>query len=115
MTMELKQLTIWALQLSILIIVFGLGLKTRIDDLLDMVRRPSLLARSLLAMFVVMPLVAVLLGRALDSRHDVEVALIALAISPLPLLIPSTLTKLSGRPSQAMEMLSAVAVLSFFL
>src|SRR5262245_469198 len=115
MTMELKQLTIWALQLSILIIVFGLGLKTRIDDLLSMVRRPSLLARSLLGVFVVMPLVAVLLGRALDFQHVVVVALIALAISPLPLLVPSTLTKLGGRPSQAMALLAAVALLSIVI
>src|SRR5215510_888275 len=115
MSMELKQLTIWALQLSILVIAFGLGLKTRIDDLLYTVQRPSPLARSLLAMFVVMPSVAVLLGRALDSRHVVEVALIALAISPLPLLVPSTLTKLGGRPSQAMALLAAVALLSIVI
>jgi BASS family bile acid:Na+ symporter len=112
MTMELEQLTTWALQLSILLIVFGLGLTTRIDDLLDMVRRPSLLARSLLAMFVLMPLAAVLLARALDLPQVVEVALIALAISPLPLLIPSTLSWLGGRASQAVALLAAIAVLS---
>ena len=115
MTMELKQLTIWALQLSMLLIVLGLGLKTRIDDLHDMVRRPSLLARSLLAMFVVMPLVAVLLGRALDVPHVVEVALIALAISPVSLLIPSTLTMLGGRASQAMALLATVALFSIVI
>src|SRR5215468_9495481 len=99
--MELKQLTIWALQLSIPVIVFGLGLNTRIDDLLDMVRHPSLLARSLLAMFVIMPLIAVLLALAFDFPHVVEVALVALAVSPLPLLIPSTLIQLGGRASRA--------------
>jgi bile acid:Na+ symporter, BASS family len=113
--MELKQLTIWALQLSILVIVFALGLKTRIDDLLYMVRRPSLLARSLLAMFVVMPLIALLLGRAFDFPHVVEVALVALAVSPLPLLIPSTLTKLGGRASQATALLATVAFLSIVI
>jgi len=112
MTMELEQFTIWALQLSILLIVFGLGLTTRIDDLLDMIRRPSLLARSLLAMFVLMPLVAVLLARALDVPQVVEAALIALAISPLPLLIPSTLTRLGGRASQVVALLAAIALLS---
>jgi bile acid:Na+ symporter, BASS family len=112
MTMELEQLATWALQLSILLIVFGLGLKTSTDDLHDMVRRPSLLARLLLAMFVLMPLVAVLLARALDVPQVVEAALIALAISPLPLLIPSTLTRLGGRASQATALLAAIAVLS---
>jgi bile acid:Na+ symporter, BASS family len=110
--MEFEQLTIWTLQLSILLIVFGLGLTTRIDDLLDMIRRPSLLARSLLAMFVIMPLVAVLLARALDLPQAVEAALIALAISPLPLLIPSTITRLGGRASQVVALLAAIAVLS---
>jgi BASS family bile acid:Na+ symporter len=112
MMMELEQLATWALQLSILPIVFGLGLTTRIDDLLDTIRRPSLFARSLLAMFVLMPLVAVLLARALDVPQIVEVALIALAISPLPLLIPSTLTMLGGRASQAIALLATIVVLS---
>jgi len=111
--MDLKQLTLWALQLSILVIAFGFGLKARIDDLLHMLRgRPALLAGSLLAMFVVMPLVAVLLEHAFDLRHVVEVALIALAISPLPPLMPSTLTKLGGRASQAIALLATAALLS---
>ena len=40
MTMELEQLTIWVLQLSVLLIAFGLGLTTRIGDLHDAIRRP---------------------------------------------------------------------------
>ena len=115
MTMELEQLTIWVLQLSVLLIAFGLGLTTRIGDLHDAIRRPSLLARSLLAMFVVMPLVALLLARALDLPQVVGVALIALAISPLPLLIPSTLTKLGGPISQTTALLATVAVLSIVI
>src|SRR5262245_66667272 len=115
MTMELDQLARWALQLSVVLIVFGLGLKARNDDLLDMVQRPSVLARSLRSMFLVAPLVAVLLARALDVPQGVEVALIALAISPLPLLIPSTLIKLGGPVSQAIALLATVAVLSIVI
>src|SRR5215510_11607157 len=85
--MDLKQLILWGFQVSILAMVFGFGLRTTVQDLFDLVRRPAILAWSLLAMFVVMPLIAVLLARAIEFRHAVEVALIALAISPFPALM----------------------------
>ena len=64
--MDLKQLVILALQVSVLSTVFGFGLKTTTHDLSYLIRRPGLLARSLLAMFVVMPAVAVLLALLFD-------------------------------------------------
>ena len=86
--MDLKQIVIIALQLSVLCTVFGFGLKTTTHDLLYLIRRPGLLARSLLAMFVVMPVVAVSLALLFDFRPIVERALIILAISPAPPLLP---------------------------
>ena len=47
--MDLKQLVVLALQISIIATVFGFGLKATIADLLYLVHRPGLLARSLLA------------------------------------------------------------------
>lgn len=113
--MDLKHLITLAFQLSILAIVFGFGLKARIEDLLYMVRRPGLLARSLLAMFVVMPLVAVLLARAFEFPHTVNVALTLLAISPLPPLIPGRLARLGGRTSHSIALMATVALLSIVI
>jgi len=58
--MDAKQLVMFALRVSILCTVFGFGLKATKGDLLFLVRRPGLLGRSLLAVFVIMPAVAAL-------------------------------------------------------
>ena len=113
--MDLKHLILWGFQASILAMVFGFGLKITVQDLLDLVRRPALLAWSLLAMFVVMPLIAVLLARAFEFRNAVEFALIALAISPLPALIPKTLTELRGRDCHAVAVMATIALLSILI
>jgi BASS family bile acid:Na+ symporter len=54
--MALKHIVVLALQVSIFCTVFGFGLKTTTDDLMYVIRRPGLLARSLLAVFIIMPL-----------------------------------------------------------
>jgi bile acid:Na+ symporter, BASS family len=74
--MDLQQLIAWAFQLSILAMVFAFGLGATSTDVRDSVRR-----RSLLAIFVIVPVVAVVLAHAFDFPHAAEAALIALAIS----------------------------------
>ena len=69
--------------MSILLTVFGFGLNATTNDVLYLVRRPGLLARSLLAMFVVMPIVSFALAKTLDFSPTVQIALVALAISPV--------------------------------
>ena len=56
---DLQRLVLLALQASVFCIVFGFGLKTA-PNLVSLLRRPMLLARSLVAVFVLMPLVAIL-------------------------------------------------------
>ena len=74
--MSMQQFVVLTLQLSIVCIVFSLGLMSTMADLLFLWRRPGLLLRSLVAMLVVMPVVAVGLtavaGRAeyLRDRPD---------------------------------------------
>ena len=80
--MTVQQVVMLALQASVILIVFGFGLQTTLHDLQYLLRRPGLLARSLLAMFVVMPIVALILVRAFELRPSFEIALVALAGSP---------------------------------
>jgi bile acid:Na+ symporter, BASS family len=110
--MTLQQAIVLALQVSILMTVFSFGLRTTVDDVLYVVRRPSLLARSLLAMFVIMPIVAVALARLFELRPSVEIALVALAISPIPPLLPGREQKAGGHASYALGLMMIVAVLS---
>ena len=101
-----------ALQASIVMTVFSFGLKTVPDDVLYVVRRPWLLTRSVLAMFVIMPLVAVAFAMFFELRPSVEIALVALAISPIPPLLPGREQKAGGHASYALGLMMIAAVLS---
>jgi bile acid:Na+ symporter, BASS family len=108
----LQRLVMLGLQTSIILTVFGFGLQATLGDVLYLGRRPSLLARSLLAMFVVMPIVAVLMVRTFDLRPSVEIALVALALSPVPPLSPGTERKAGGQTSYALGLMAIVSLLT---
>ena len=97
--MELKQLVMLALQVSILATVFGFGLKATTADLLYLIRRPGLLLRSLVAVFVIMPALAVVLALVFDFPRPAEIVLISVAMSPVPPLLPQKETKAGGHAS----------------
>lgn len=101
-----------ALKTSIFLTVFGLALKTTMDDALYLFRRPSELVPSLLSMYVIMPLFAAALVALFDLHPAVEIALIALAVSPVPPVLPNKQVKAGGRGSYAMGLLVAAAVLA---
>src|SRR5215510_9077968 len=94
--MDLKHIVVLALQVSIVATVFGFGLKAAPSDVLYVIRQPRLFLRSLLAVFVIMPFIAVVLVRAFDFKRPVEIALVALALSPVPPLLPSKEAKARG-------------------
>ena len=110
--MTLQQAVILTLQASVLLIVFGFGLQTSVRDLFYLVRRPSLLARSLVAMFVVMPILAVVLMRVLELRQSLEIALVALAISPVPPLLPKKQDTAGGEAAYALGLMAVVSLLA---
>ena len=110
--MTLQQAVVLTLQASVLLIVFGFGLQASGRDLLYLVRRPSLLARSLVAMFVVMPILAVVLVRVLELRQSLEIALVALAISPVPPLLPKKQDTAGGEAAYALGLMAVVSLLA---
>jgi bile acid:Na+ symporter, BASS family len=110
--MDLKQVIIRIVVVSIVSTVFGFGLNTTAGDLLYLVRRPGLLARSLLAVFVIMPVFAAVLVRVFDFQRTVEIALVALAISPLPPMLPRRVAGTGGQASYVMGLMAILALLS---
>src|SRR5262245_3328175 len=108
----LQHLITWAFQLSIMAMAFGFGLKATTEDVQDLIRRPALLGRSLLAIFVIVPILAVALAHAFDFPHAAEIAMIALAISPLAALIPVNLIKVGRSFSFPAGLMAMVALLS---
>jgi bile acid:Na+ symporter, BASS family len=109
---SLQQYVILSLQLSIICLVFSLGLMSTLADLLFLWRRPGLLLRSLAATLVVMPVIAVGLTNWLDVRRTSEIALIAMAISPMPPLLPRREVKAGGLQPYAVSLLATLALLA---
>jgi bile acid:Na+ symporter, BASS family len=101
-----------ALKVSITLTVFGFGLQATRDDLLYVLRRPGLLARSLVAMFVIMPVVAILLTTIFHFQLPVMIALIALSISPVPPVLPRKIGKAGGVAPYGLGLMVTAATLS---
>ena len=103
-------LILLALEASIVLIEFSLGLKTDAHDVTYMFHRPGQLLRSLLSMYIVMPSFALLLAIAFHFHPPLEIALITLAVSPVPPLLPKKVLKAGGRPSHMFGLLVAAAL-----
>jgi len=103
--MDTKQLILLALQVAIFATVFAFGLQAKLGDVAYVLRRPALLLRSLLAMFAVMPMLVVIVVKALELRMPVEVVLVVLAISPIPPLLPGKEKKAGGLPSYGLGLM----------
>ena len=110
--MALKHLVLLAIQVSILSTVFGFGLNATRQDLVYLLRQPGLLVRSLLAVFVLLPIVAVGLGLAFDFPQSVKIVLVALALSPVPPLLPRKETGAGGQNSYALGLMAVLSIVS---
>ena len=110
MDMSLDQLILLIMKASIVLTVFSLGLHADLRDALFLFRHPGLLVRSLLSMNVVMPLFAITVAAVFELHPAVEVTLIALALSPVPPLLPKKQTKAGGEESYAVSLLIAAAL-----
>lgn len=110
--MTLQAMILLAMQLSIIATIFGFGLEASLSDPLYVVQRPRLLLRSVLAMFVVMPVLAVALAQAFDFPAAIEIALVALALSPVPPILPRKEGQAGGHAPFALGLMVTMALLS---
>lgn len=113
--MTIAELIPIALRASVFAIVFALGLRVDRSDLTWVFRHPLALGRAFLAMFVVMPLVAAALAGPVALRPEVSVALIALALSPIPPVLPNKELKAGGGTRQAVGLLVAPTLIAILL
>lgn len=110
--MDLQRIVMLVLQGSILLTVFGFGLHATGADMLYFVKQPKRLLLSLLSMFVIMPVLAVALAFTFNFKPPVEIALVALALSPVPPLLPNRETRAGGHTGHALALLATAALLS---
>lgn len=108
--MSIAALLPLAINLSIALIVFGLGLGASLNDAAYLIRRPGLLLCSLLSMNIVMPVFALLMVSLFQLHPAIELAIVAL--SPVPPFLPSTQTKGGGTAPYVVSLLVMTAILS---
>jgi bile acid:Na+ symporter, BASS family len=113
--MEPAQIVKLALQASIMLTVFGFGLGATLKDVLYLVRHPRMLLISLVSMFIVMPFIALALVLVFDPPQAARVALVALALSPVPPILLTRQRKAGGRASYGLGLTAAVSILSIVL
>jgi len=110
--MTLAKTAILILQASVFLIVFSLGLKESWKNATSLFRRPGMLARSLLSVNVLMPIFAAAIAALFHFSPAVKIALIFLAISPLPPFLPQKQLKLGGRTDYVYGLITALSVFS---
>ena len=115
--MTVAELVPHAIRVSMFAIVFALGLKASRHDVFSLFRRPGLLLRSILAMNVIMPTLAIAAALLLPLPMPIKIALVAIAASPVPPILPGKQTSAGGSASYAIGLLvaaSLVAILVIF-
>jgi predicted Na+-dependent transporter len=102
------------LKASIAALIFAIGMTATTEDIFYLWRRPTLLLKSIIAMYVVMPAVAVLMARMLDLPPRTELALVVLAICAGAPLLPKKLIKFGGDPSYVFSLIVTTSLLAIF-
>jgi BASS family bile acid:Na+ symporter len=113
--MSLEQLIMLAIKASIMLLVFGLGLHADWRDAIYLFGRPGLLARSILSMNVVMPLFAAAVAALFSLNSAVEIAIVALALAPVPPILPGKQQKAGGSEGYAIGLLVAAGLFAIVL
>jgi len=107
--MDLAGLIRLGILVSMVLLVFGLGLRCVAGEATYVLRRPALLARSLLAMSVLMPLLMIGLVLSFDLKPPVRIALVALALSPVPPFLPGKQLRVSASAGYTFGLFVAAA------
>lgn len=113
--MDPAQLIRLAITASVLLLVFALGLGATVADVTYLLRRPLKLLRALAALFLAVPLAAVALAYFFQLKFPIEVALLAMAVSPVPPILPGKQLKLGGRARYVYGLLIAVSLAAIVL
>jgi BASS family bile acid:Na+ symporter len=100
----------WAIRASLLLVVFALGLRATVADATYVLRRPALILRGFLAMGVMVPAAAAALAALFDLHPAVEIAMLAMAVGPVPPILPGKQLRLGGRASYVYGLLVAASL-----
>jgi BASS family bile acid:Na+ symporter len=113
--MNIAQLVLSVELFSSVLIVFGFGLRSTVRSATTLFRHPLLLVRSVIATSVLMPLFAASIVAMFSLRPAIGIALIALAVSPVPPILPDQQLKLVARQDYVFGLFGASSLLAIVL
>ena len=113
--MDLKDIVKLALNASIALMVFSFGLRATWQETAAYFSRPKRVFLDVVSMNVVMPLLAVFLAATFHVHPAIRIALVALAISPVPPFLPAKELKAGATAGQVFGLLSASSLLSIVI
>jgi BASS family bile acid:Na+ symporter len=110
--MTVAALAALSLKVSLLFIVVSTGMSGRRGDIVALLRTPGLLFRSILSMLIVAPVIAAALATTRELPPAIKIALVMLAVSPVPPFLPGKELRAGGRRSYVISLLAISAMLS---
>jgi len=110
--MSIAELAVLGLKASLLLIVLSTGMSGRAGDIVTLLREPGLLLRSLVSMLVLAPVLAIALATTRELSPAVKIALVMLAVSPVPPFLPGKELRAGGRRSYIISLLAISGLLS---
>ena len=108
--MSTAALVLHAVEASLALMVLGVGLQSTTRDATYLLRHRSLLARSIISMSVLMPLLALALTWAFSLHPVVALTLVALTLSPIPPFLPSRVIRAGGDGSYMIGLFVAASL-----
>lgn len=100
---------------GIVLIVVAIGLRARPADTLYLIHNPSLGLRAMVAMFVAVPAFVLFVTWAFPLDPAVRAALLALAVSPMPPILPNKEAKVGGNADYAIGLQVLATVVSILV
>src|SRR5690606_21550276 len=97
------------IQVSLLLVVFGLGLGATLHDATFLLGRPAQLLRAVVAMNVAVPLFAALLAALFPLTQVVKLGLVLMAVWPVPPFLPGMQFRSGVRPTYIFGLLVSAA------
>jgi BASS family bile acid:Na+ symporter len=104
-----------AITVSMALLVVAIGMRSTFADTLYLLRRPWQLVRSLAAMNVIAPLLAIWLMTQFNLQPPVKIALFALSLSPVPPVLPNKQLKLVHAEGFAIGLFVATSIFSIVI
>jgi len=113
--MQPIQIILILMKVSVISVVFLLGIETTAKDITYLFRNYKQLVRSLIPMYIIMPIVAGIIVSLSNIDPVVKIALLALSVSPSAPRLPKRQLKLGANKSYVIGLLVAVSLLSIIL